>query len=186
MGTVSSYVSSLFQAREPKYKAIMVGSYGVGKTSIIYALEKQTYENTLYGFGQIFENLQYNDFQITSWDIGNSKYELLCRHAYENTNAIIFVVDLTCKENFKEFRTQLEFYLNHEMLKKLPVLVLANKLDIARMDISEVVELFNIQEIKDRQCKCFGVSAVNKEGFVEAFKWLHEVVSEKDEWKVVY
>ena len=49
---------------------------------------------------------------------------------YQDTNAVIFVVDSADKERIEIAKQELELMLQEEELKGVPVLVLANKQDL--------------------------------------------------------
>ena len=62
------------------------------------------------------------------WDLGGqSGLRPYWRCYYQDTNAVIFVVDSSDRERLKFSREELEIMLGEEELRGVPVLVLANK-----------------------------------------------------------
>ncbi len=75
----------------------------------------------------------------------------LWRHYYQNTEAIILVVDSNDRDRISECRDELWRLLQEEQLKEAVILILANKKDLPNaMKESEVAEKLELQNIKDR------------------------------------
>ena len=54
----------------------------------------------------------------------------LYRHYYQNTNALIYVVDSKDEERFEQVKEELQSIMKEDELKGIPLLVLANKQDL--------------------------------------------------------
>ena len=68
------------------------------------------------------------------WDIGGqSKLRDLWHHYYDNSEAIIYVLDTSDVDRFETAKDTLQSVINNEELKNCPILVLANKIDMSRM-----------------------------------------------------
>jgi ADP-ribosylation factor protein 1 len=65
------------------------------------------------------------------WDVGGQdKIRPLWRHYFQNTQAIIFVVDSNDRERCSEAREELQRMLNEDELRDALLLVFANKQDL--------------------------------------------------------
>ena len=87
------------------------------------------------------ETVEYNKIKFHVWDIGGQKsIRVLWRHYYENTNALIFVVDSSDKERIELAKEELHLMLRCEEMENAVILVLANKQDAQIMSVAEVAE----------------------------------------------
>ena len=74
------------------------------------------------------ETVTHKNLKFQVWDLGGqSGLRPYWRCYYQDTNAVIFVVDSSDRERLKFSREELEIMLGEEELKGVPVLVLANK-----------------------------------------------------------
>lgn len=84
---------------------------------------------------------------------GQSKYRQLWEHYYNDTNAIIFVLDSTDRVRGVVARDELDQMLNHAQIKSqlTPILVLANKSDVEGcMTEAECSEALGLDRLRDR------------------------------------
>ena len=79
------------------------------------------------------EQAQHHEFHIFSFDLGGCDrgHKLLRRGYFENVEAIIYAIDSLDKERFDSAQSELEQLLSEEKLRGLPLLVFANKQDLA-------------------------------------------------------
>ncbi len=81
---------------------------------------------------------------------GQDKIRQLWKHYYQNTQALIYVVDSSDKERVEIARQELQKMLSEEELKDATLLVLANKQDMGVMSVSEVVERLGLHNLRGR------------------------------------
>ena len=99
---------------------------------------------TITGFN--VETVEYKNIQFTVWDVGGQdKIRPLCRHYFQNTQGIIFVVDSNDRDRIVEAREELQRMLNEDELRDALLLVFANKQDLPVRNSSP---LMNINEKK--------------------------------------
>jgi ADP-ribosylation factor 1/2 len=80
----------------------------------------------LIGFN--VETVQYKNINLTVWDVGGrDKIRPLWRHYYQNTQAVIFVIDSNDRERISEASDELARFLREDELKDATLLVFANK-----------------------------------------------------------
>ena len=63
--------------------------------------------------------------------------------------------------------------LSEEDLKDTVLLVMANKQDIAVMDVKEIIKELDLASVKTRPWHCQGTSAISGSGLTEGLTWLH-------------
>ena len=155
-------------------RIIMVGLDGAGKTNILYKLKLNKFITTIPTIGFKAEDISYKNRNMTIWDIGGQKpIRELWKHYYSNTDAIIFVVDSSAVERLTEAKEELFKMLENEELKYLPILIYANKQDIAKITTEEIANRLELKKL-DRPWKVQGASASSGKGLHEGLDWIDE------------
>ena len=74
----------------------------------------------------------------------------LWRHYYQNTDALIFVIDSNDRERIHECKEELHRFLAEEELRDTSVLVLANKQDLPNaMSVDEITQKLELHSVKN-------------------------------------
>ena len=146
-------------------RMLMVGLDAAGKTTILYQLKMNETVKTIPTIGFNVETLDYKGLNFTVWDVGGQdKIRQLWRHYYQNTMAIIYVVDSSDKERIEIAREELQKMLTEPELKSAVLLVLANKQDVGGMSVSEVTENLGLHNLKERKWNIQGTCALHGDG----------------------
>ena len=83
----------------------MLGYDGAGKTTILYKLKLGEAVSTVPTIGFNVDKVQYKNLEMTIWDIGGQeKLRNLWHHYFQNTNALIFVVDSCDSDRLEEVK----------------------------------------------------------------------------------
>ena len=171
MGNPFSYIKNLFEKKEAK--VLMLGLDAAGKTTILYQLKLGVTVETIPTMGFVFESIKHKNFKMNVWDVaGQDSLRSLWKHYYQNTKALIFVVDSSDKKRVGLARDELHKIIADEELKDACILLLANKMDLQVMDAQEVASFMDFDKIKNAKKKCFGVSGIKGEGLIPAMDWL--------------
>lgn len=86
------------------------------------------------------------------WDIGGQdKIRALWRHYYENTNCLCFVIDSSDDERLVLAKETLESVLSDESLDGVPLLILANKMDVATNSVQDIANILNLAQYRKRE-----------------------------------
>jgi len=99
------------------YKIVIIGDSGVGKTSFMYRLIKDTYyeiTNSTIGAAYFKENINYKDktFILEYWDTaGQERFRSLLPIYFRNVNILLIVIDST--QDIIEQLTRWFFYYNN-------------------------------------------------------------------------
>ena len=123
--------------------------------------------------------MQYKSLTFSVWDVcGQTKFRPLWRYYFEETDAIIFVID-SCDtdERIEEARTELHSMLEEPELRDCPLLIFANKQDLPQARNAKTLsELLHLSTIIDRKCRLVPSSVITCEGLHEGLNWLSEEI----------
>ena len=121
-----------------------------------------------------YNSVQYKKTDFTVWDVGGrGQIRPLWRHYYQNTNAIIFVVDSNDRERIFEAAEELQRFMREDELLDCKLLVLANKQDLPNaMSIAEVTDKLGLMSLRDRQWYIQSTCATTGDGLYEGLDWL--------------
>jgi ADP-ribosylation factor protein 1 len=130
--------------------------------------------------GMAVETVEYKNIQFTVWDVGGKdKIRPLYRHYYQNTSAVIFVVDSNDRDRVSEAREELHRMLNEDELTDAGVLVLANKQDLdGAMTAAEITEKFGLNSLRQRQWYIQSSCAITGDGLYEGLDWLSHAMQQ--------
>lgn len=141
---------------------------------MLYKLKLGEIITTIPTIGFNVENVAYKNVNITTWDVGGrDKIRPLWRHYYQNTTAIIFMIDSNDHERIADAGEELNRTLREDELRDVPLLVMANKQDLPNaMSISEITDKLGLHSIKDRQWYIQASCATSGDGLYEGLDWL--------------
>ena len=128
------------------------------------------------------ETVKYKSTSIVSLAVGGSaRPKPLLKYYYAHTQGLIFVVDSSDRDRIIEAQEELQKTLSYEELRGVPLLVLANKQDLAgAMSASEVAEKLDIITLRDRTWYIQGICAVRGDGLHDGFQWLTQTISKEE------
>jgi small GTP-binding protein len=136
-------------------------------------------QRTVPTIGFNVELVDYQNISFLVWDVGGQeKLRMLCRH-YQNTDALIFVVDSVDTHRNDLARRQLEQLVHVDELKDAIVLVFANKQDfngaIDTRTLERQLRLSNLENPWYIQ-PC---TATEGSGLYEGLDWLSTTLSKR-------
>mmetsp|Transcript_19540 Transcript_19540/g.49363 ORF Transcript_19540/g.49363 Transcript_19540/m.49363 type:complete len:184 (+) Transcript_19540:71-622(+) len=174
MGILMSRVlSALFGSKE--VRILILGLDNAGKTTILYRLQvDEPIGQTVPTIGFNVETLQYKNIKFQVWDLGGqTSIRPFWRCYYQNTDAIIFVVDSSDTDRLSIAKQELMAMLEEEELKDAILLIFANKQDMKNaLSAAQVSEHLGLATIKNRQWSIQETSATKGRGLFEGFDWL--------------
>ena len=162
----------------PEYRMLIVGLDASGKTTILYRLKLNEIVQTIPTIGFNVETVVYNNTSLTIWDVGGcDKIRPLIRHYFQNTQALIFVVDSHDNERLGETTDELWRMLSEDELREAPILIYLNKIDIPNgLKQEYVIEKMRLNSIRNRQWFLQPCSACAGDGLYEGLNWLIRAV----------
>ena len=92
-------------------------------------------------------------------------------------DALVFVMDVVHRMRYNAAKNLLHEIANRPNLNDLPLLILFNKIDLIKPDITQLIKELEIKTIKGRPLKCFLTSAIQNIGVDESFEWLVQEIS---------
>ena len=155
-------------------RILLLGLDNAGKTTILKNLcnEDPTTTSPTRGFN--VKTIQADSFKFNVWDIGGQKaIRQYWDNYYENTDALIWVVDSCDEIRLEETSMELDSLLNDEKLKNAPVLIFANKQDLATsLPSDQITVSLDLHKIRNRKWQIQGCSAITGEGLDLGLQWL--------------
>ncbi|KAL4217776.1 hypothetical protein ACF0H5_022514 [Mactra antiquata] len=170
---------------------VIMGLDAAGKTTALYRLKLGEVGLTISTIGFNVETLKFRNISLIAWDVGGrEKLRPLVRHYYQNAKGLVYVLDSADRDRFERALDELRRYVLHEeQLIGVPLLILANKQDLAEaIPPREIAsKIMNLDHVGKRPWTVFGVSAVDKHnpGLFEAFDWLVTSIEAKERKEIV-
>ncbi|CAL5986630.1 ADP-ribosylation_factor 1 [Hexamita inflata] len=167
-------------APPPIHKILILGAESSGKTSVLnYMIQKRNQiPSPTFGHNKIFYD--FNNVRFEFWDVGGSKQNTFnWQQYYQNTSAIIFVVDASnlfdskMNESKQCFKQVIE-----NTNEKSKIIVFGNKQDLPQaMNTSEIYELLDLSNVGNRDVKIFETSTKNQKGMLAEIQYLYASVT---------
>ena len=110
---------------------------------------------------------------VTTQVGGQDKIRPLWRHYYQNTQAVVFVVDCNDRDRVPEAKEALNRVLAESALEDKKLLVFANKQDLAgAMSAAELTEGLGLNELRGRSWYIQACCSTSGDGLYEGLDWL--------------
>ena len=153
---------------------MILGLDNAGKTTILRKLSDEDITTTTPTQGFNIKSVLHAGFKLNVWDIGGQKTSRpYWRNYYENTEALIYVVDCADRKRIDEAGFELDEILGEEKLATVPLLVFANKSDLLQAkSADEIAELLSLFNIKDRPWQIQACSGKTGVGLEQGLKWV--------------
>ena len=120
------------------------------------------------------KTLNQNGISLNVWDIGGQKsIRPYWRNYFDQTSALIYIIDSTDVTRMDETRVELGQLLLEKKLDGVPLLIFANKQDLfSALTADEISEQLNLVKIDDRQWTIQSCSAKTGDGIQEGMEWI--------------
>lgn len=159
------------------YKVILLGSSGVGKTSIMNSFSKKNVTQPTATIGTEFclmESKKYNH-RLQIWDCaGQEKYRAVTRIYYRDIQGCILVFDLSDIKSLYDIR---DYWVKEVEKNNIinPIFILVgNKSDLRINTNYELIKTI----VKDYNMKYVEASVVKNENISEIFNFMSDYLSE--------
>lgn len=178
------FLSTLFDrlVGKKEMRILMVGLDGAGKTTVLYKLKLGDTVVTIPTIGFNVEAVEYKNITFTVWDVGGQEViRPLWRYYFQNSQAVIFVVDSNDRDRIDEAREELHRMLADDELRDAVLLVLANKQDLPyAMSAAEVTDELHLSQLRNREWYIQATRATNGEGLYEGLDWLSNQLKKRN------
>jgi len=184
MGAKLSRFFDMFNKKDARI--VMVGLDAAGKTTVLNRLKLGEVQSTIPTIGFNVDTVEYKNLKLQMWDVGGQhRLRGLWHHYYQNTDAVIFVVDSSDAARVAEAMDELHKVLSSDELRNASLLVLANKQDLPNaMPPAELQERLKLREIRGgRKWFVQGASATTGRGVWEGLDWLSANLPKKESTK---
>ena len=158
------------------FKFIIVGDHEVGKTSLIRQfVEKKfarDYRATI-GLNVLSHSFEFqgNAITLSLWDVGAQTFFKRFRKIYyTGAEAAFIVYDLTNRQSFDNIKVWYQELMDFTEENDLPVVLVANKLDLLDRDVSREEGLELANSMSQKGLSYIETSALNGENVEDAFK----------------
>ncbi|KAL2540140.1 GTP-binding protein 1 [Abeliophyllum distichum] len=164
-----------------EFHILILGIDKAGKTTVLEKLKSQ-YSN-LEGLppdrivptvGLNIGRIELSNTKLVFWDLGGQPgLRSIWEKYYEEAHALIYVVDAASPSRFEDSKSALEKVLLHEDLQGAPLLILANKQDLAEaVSVEELSRYLDLKKLDERLYTFQAVSAIDGLGIKESVNWL--------------
>lgn len=162
-------------------RVCMLGLDAAGKTTVLQMMKVgKTSSRTIPTIGFNVETVKpCKGLTLTIWDVGGQdKIRQLWKHYYTTTEGIIFVVDSADKSRFGEAMSELHAIIQEEDMRKVPIVVLANKQDLPdAIDKAELTSVLELDQLPpEHQWHVENCCAVRGTGIYEAMGVLSRLI----------
>ncbi|KAM3930532.1 ADP-ribosylation factor-like protein 14 [Leptodactylus fuscus] len=185
MGLAGSTHSKVKQAR-----ILLLGLDEAGKSTVLYRFKFKGPFSTIPTVGFNVEMIQTEKhLQLTIWDVGGQeKMRSFWCYYFENTDGLVYVVDSTNKKALDESKKHFQLILQNEMVKNVPVVLLANKQDLpGALNADEITRKFNMKKYCcDRDWYVQPCCATTGQGLAEGFNKVTEFVKRSKEEALMF
>ena len=164
-----------------KKRIIFVGLDAAGKTTTLYKLNLGEVVTTIPTIGFNVETIIYKNIEMTCWDIGGQKkIRPLWFHYYQNTDAIIYVVDSNDPDRLEEAKEELHSLMDNDLLRNAVLLIYANKQDLpCAMSPALMMDKLELNTtLRKRVWHIQGTVAHTGAGLYEGLDWLVKALKE--------
>eukprot|EP01083_Nonionella_stella_P165286 549504_1 len=173
-------------------RVVMVGLDNAGKTTILYKLALDEIISTIPTVGLNIETIQYNDIRLNVWDIGGQKkIRKMWSHYYQDTDAVIFVIDSNEPQRVDQLyndnaKDELHKMLKNKDLRDAVLLILANKQDLPNaLNINELTKRLDLENLVGRTWMIQETCATSGQGLYEGLDWLSKTLNHKDKYRKI-
>lgn len=185
---INSLFQKLFPPKEKTSKIIIVGLDNAGKTTMLYAIKNGNFQQQEKTKTFNKEMIRIAGVNINVYDLGGHD---MVRQAwadyYMNCQGIVFVIDASNQSRFNESKKELDSIMNDESIMNVPILILANKVDIA--GAASYIDIVNAFDLKDlysndqitvsnetRPVNLVMTSIRQHFGYLSGFKWISHFI----------
>lgn len=144
-------------------RILILGLDNAGKTTIVKRLKGEDVTTISPTLGFDISTLQFGDYKLNIWDVGGQQtIRAYWRNYFEQTDAIVWVVDSADVMRMADCREELENLLKEERLAGATLLVLANKQDIqGALNAHQVASQLSVDTVvgRKRHWRVFACSA---------------------------
>ncbi|XP_030533108.1 ADP-ribosylation factor-related protein 1 isoform X2 [Rhodamnia argentea] len=168
-----------------EFHVLILGIDKAGKTtfleklkSIYLNMESLPPDRIVPTVGLNIGRIEVSNTKLVFWDLGGQPgLRSIWEKYYEEAHAVVFVIDAASPSRFEDSKSSLEKVLRNDDLQGAPLLILANKQDLAEaVSADELDRYLDLKKLDERVYMFEAVSAYDGLGIKESVEWLVEVM----------
>ncbi|KAH9950144.1 GTP-binding protein [Amylocystis lapponica] len=165
--------------KEKEMRILFLGLDNAGKTTILKKLNGENILDISPTLGFNIKTFVHRKYTLNIWDVGGQRtLRPYWRNYFEQTDALVWVVDSGDRMRMKDCREELQSLLLEDRLAGASLLVFANKQDIqGSMKSTEIRDALDLLAIKSHHWKILPCSAVTGENLVNGLDWVVDDVA---------
>ncbi|KAF9076706.1 ADP-ribosylation factor family-domain-containing protein [Rhodocollybia butyracea] len=167
--------------KEKEMRILFLGLDNAGKTTILKKLNGEDIMSVSPTLGFNIKTFMHRKYTLNIWDVGGQRtLRPYWRNYFEQTDALVWVVDSGDRMRMKDCREELLSLLLEDRLAGASLLVFANKWDLqGSMNDSQIREALDLDSIKSHHWKILSCSAVTGENLVSGLDWVVDDVARR-------
>ncbi|KAL1742871.1 ADP-ribosylation factor family-domain-containing protein [Schizophyllum fasciatum] len=160
--------------KEKEMRILFLGLDNAGKTTILKKLNGEDIMSISPTLGFNIRTFAYNGFTLNIWDVGGQRtLRPYWRNYFEQTDAIVWVVDSGDRMRMEDCKQELHSMLTEDRLSGASLLIFANKQDLpGSLSSAEISQAIDLPSIRSHSWKIQPCSAVTGENLVQGLDWV--------------
>ena len=156
------------------YKVVMVGDFGVGKTSLVKRFVDNSFsEEYLSTIGVSISKKNMDNSTIMLWDIeGHTEFKPIFKQYLLGAKGFIIVADIHRENTIESIKKHIE--LCHNIVKDAPICIALNKCDLTHKTSAEDIK--ELKALSNATVNILKTSAKDGEAVNEIFGSLDEFI----------
>ena len=171
MGGLLTKLRALFSR---KMELVIVGLENAGKTTFLNQISQGEPGQPVPTIGLNVRQVQKGNLSMKIWDLGGQvQYRPEWPRYAKGTGAIVFVVDASAGDLLQLARKELHLMLEDRELTGVPLLVLANKVDLEpHLSEPEIIQGLNLDYVIENPWVVISISALRGTNIERVVDWL--------------
>ncbi|KAL1928745.1 hypothetical protein VTP01DRAFT_2531 [Rhizomucor pusillus] len=162
------------RTKEREMRILMLGLDNAGKTTILKRINGEPIDTISPTLGFNIKTFEHDGYKLNIWDVGGQKsIRSYWRNYFEQTDALVWVVDSADRLRLSDCREELKQLLQEERLAGATLLVFANKQDLSgALSEQELRVALGLDDIHNHHWAIFSCSAVTGENLLKGMDWV--------------
>ncbi|TRM68616.1 GTP-binding protein [Schizophyllum amplum] len=165
--------------KEKEMRILFLGLDNAGKTTILKKLNGEDISSISPTLGFNIRTFAHNRYTLNIWDVGGQRtLRPYWRNYFEQTDAIVWVVDSGDRMRMEDCKHELHSLLTEDRLSGASLLIFANKQDLpGSLSSAEISQAIELPAIRSHHWKIQPCSAVTGENLVQGLDWVVDDVA---------
>jgi len=165
--------------KEREMRILFLGLDNAGKTTIVKKINGEDISKISPTLGFEIKTFVHRNYTLNIWDVGGQRLlRPYWRNYFEQTEALVWVVDSSDRLRMTDCRDELHSLLQEDRLAGASLLVYANKQDLdGSLSVQEIREALNLNDLTTHHWKILPCSAVLGTNLIEGLDWVVDEVA---------